>query len=353
VQDKGLKNQSWRQDWVNRKYMRTEEDQPQAGSFAAGLEFVRTNVAEDNWFLQIETFDPHEPYFTQQKYKDLYPHDYDGPHWDWPAYKEVDVTPEQLQHLRYEYAALLSMCDEYLGKVLDIMDEQDMWKDTMLIVNTDHGFLLGEHGRTGKSNMPWYNEIAHTPLFIWDPRCGRKGERCDCLVQTIDLGPTLLDLFGLDLTPDMLGRPLKGAVASDEPVRDACVFGLHGGHVNVTDGRYVYMRAPNKPENEPLFNYTMMPTHMRGFFKVPDELHHIELGGPFSFTKGCKLMKIRSGRWRDWHKFGNLLFDLEQDPGQEHPIQDKAVEERLLNTMVELMKENDAPPEQYERLGVG
>ena len=47
--------------------------------------------------------------------------------------------------MRYEYAALVSMCDAHLGKVLDLMDELDLWEDTMLIVCTDHGFLLGEH----------------------------------------------------------------------------------------------------------------------------------------------------------------------------------------------------------------
>lgn len=69
-----------------------------------------------------------------------------------------------------KYRALLSMCDKYLGKVLDMMDKYDMWKDTMLIVNTDHGFMLGEHLWWAKGVMPLYNEMANTPLFIWDPR---------------------------------------------------------------------------------------------------------------------------------------------------------------------------------------
>ena len=43
---------------------------PQHKTFDLGLEFIRTNHEEDNWFLQIETFDPHEPFFTQQHYKD-------------------------------------------------------------------------------------------------------------------------------------------------------------------------------------------------------------------------------------------------------------------------------------------
>ena len=78
-----------RQDWVNRKYMSREEDQPQPNTFKMGLEFMRTNAGEDNWFLQIETFDPHEPFFTQQRYKDLYPHEYHGRHFDWPNYRRV------------------------------------------------------------------------------------------------------------------------------------------------------------------------------------------------------------------------------------------------------------------------
>ena len=62
----------WRQDWINRQYMQREEDQPQAVTFAQGLEFIEANHGEDNWFLHIETFDPHEPFYTQQHYKVLH-----------------------------------------------------------------------------------------------------------------------------------------------------------------------------------------------------------------------------------------------------------------------------------------
>jgi len=126
-----------RQDRVNRQFMRHEEDQPQAKTFRAGEDFIRRNYEEDNWFLQIETFDPHEPFFSQRKFKDLYPEhylDYEGPLHDWPAYAPVKETREQVEHMRFEYASLLSMCDSKLGNVLDLMDELDLWKDTMLIV---------------------------------------------------------------------------------------------------------------------------------------------------------------------------------------------------------------------------
>jgi arylsulfatase A-like enzyme len=349
----GGQQRLWRQDWINRKYMQREEDQPQAKTFEMGMEFIRTNHDEDRWFLQIETFDPHEPFFTQQKYKNLYPHDYQGPHFDWPDYKRVTESPDQIEHVRYEYAALVSMCDHYLGRILDLMDRYDMWKDTMLIVNTDHGYLLAEHEWWAKCTQPFYNEVAHIPLFIWDPRSGKRGERNSCLVQTIDFAPTLLEYFGVDIPQDMLGKTLKDVIASNRPIREAALFGLHGAHVNITDGRYVYMRGPARPENGPVYDYTLMPTHMRKRFSV-EEMRSAELVGPFSFTKGCPVLKTKSCPWEDrnYHQFGTLLFDLEHDPRQEQPLDDPAVEERIIRRMIRLMQENDAPEEQYERLGL-
>jgi hypothetical protein len=234
------------------------------------------------------------------------------------------------------------------------MDAQDMWKDTLLIVCTDHGFLLGEHDWWAKCVQPFYGEVAHTPLFLWDPRTARQGERSAALVQNIDWGPTLLEFFNIPLMPDMEGLPLAKALGAGASLREGVLFGLHGGHVNVTDGRYVYMRAPVREENGPLYEYTLMPTHMRHTFDVA-ELQDIELAGPFAFTKGCKTMKIPargSGSWRDVTRFGTLLFDLQADPKQEHPIRDLEVEARMIALMIKLMKANDAPAEQFERLGL-
>ncbi|WP_409467830.1 sulfatase-like hydrolase/transferase [Streptomyces sp. HC307] len=163
---KELRLEGYRQDWVNRLYMQTEDRHPQTLTFDAGLDFIRTNHAQDRWFVQIETFDPHEPFFSHKQYKALYPEDYDGPHFDWPDYRQVTETDAQVQHARREYAALLSMCDRSLGRVLDAMDEHDLWQDTLLVVCTDHGLLLGEKDWWGKSVQPWYNELVHLPLFV-------------------------------------------------------------------------------------------------------------------------------------------------------------------------------------------
>jgi hypothetical protein len=340
-----------RQDVINRTFQTDEASQPQTLTFDAGLEFIHTNKAADKWFVQIETFDPHEPFFTQRSYKYLYPHKYDGPQFDWPVYGPVTESAEAVEHVRCEYAALVSMCDHSLGRVLDAMDELDLWRDTMLIVCTDHGYLLGEHGWWAKNVPPWFNEISHTPLFVWDPRTGVRGERRESLVQMIDFAPTLLDFFGLQPPPDMQGTPLRAMIEQDAPARNAGLFGAFGAHVNVTDGRYVYMRSCAQPANEPLFEYTLMPTHMRSRF-TPQELVHIELAEPFAFTKGVRVLRIPGRSFGGAQQSGSMLFDLEIDPGQECPIVDDAVEFRMIALLLRWMRATDAPTEQFDRLGL-
>ncbi|WP_026405175.1 sulfatase [Actinomadura rifamycini] len=343
---------SHRQDAINRTYMPTEAEHSQTRTVDAGLHFLETNVSADRWLLQIEMFDPHEPFFTHRPYKDLYPHEYDGPEFDWPPYQKVLEPKEQIEHARYEYAALVSMCDRSLGRVLDFMDEHGMWDDTMLLVNTDHGFLLGEHGWWAKSVQPWFNELVHLPMFLWDPRTGGRDERRGALAQTIDIAPTVLRYFGLEPTPDMQGGDLAAVLAEDERVRDGALFGIHGGHVNVTDGRYVYMRAAKDMGNGPLEEFTLMPTHMRARFSI-GELKAWEPAEPFSFTKGVRTMRTSASQafMNPW-QHGTLLFDLERDPAQEDPIVDDEVELRMIELMRRLMIDNDAPPSQFERIGI-
>lgn len=342
----------FRQDRINRKYMRTEEEHAQSRTFANGLAFLDANHGEDGWLLQIEAFDPHEPFFVPEAYRSMYPHAHDGLAFDWVRPGRVTETPEQVNHLRHEYAALVTMCDAHLGQVLDRMDRYDLWEDTMLIVATDHGYLLSEHDHWGKNVMPLYKELSNTPLFIWDPRAKQSaGQTCEALVQWIDLAPTLLRWFGVPVPSTMLGHDLLPVYRNGAPGREAVLFGYHGAHVNCTDGRYVYMRAPVRPDNTPLYDYTLMPCHMNAMYGVA-ELQHIELSEPFSFTQGCRTMKITASNAIQSHAMGTLLFDLEADPEQRHPIADVTIEREMQRRMVALMRECEAPPEQYERLGL-
>ena len=108
-------------------------------------------------------------------------------------------------------------------------------------------------------------------------------------------------------------------------------------------------------DNAPLHNYTHMPTHMRGSFSVED-MRMAEMAPPFAFTKGCPVMKIPGGAWRaeypEARRFETMLFDLENDPHQQRSIDDSRTERMMIDHLVRLMKENDAPAEQFQRLGL-
>ena len=90
------------------------------------------------------------------------------------------------------YASLITFCDQQLGRVLDAFDEYDLWKDTMLLVNTDHGLLIGAHDWWAKVVTPFFQEIAHIPFWAYDPRKSNEiNKKSNALAQTIDLGPTI------------------------------------------------------------------------------------------------------------------------------------------------------------------
>lgn len=349
---KNINGKGRRQDWVNREHIQSDEQYPQTQTFQAGLRFIEQNQGQDNWFLQIECFDPHEPFNTHRRYRDLYPREYDGPLFDWPGYEKATQSEEELTDLRRNYASLLTKCDESLGNILDAMDQNDMWKDTMLVVWTDHGFLLGEHGCLAKNWPPLFEEVSHTPLFVYDPRTPEcAGARRSSLVQpAIDLAPTMLRFFGLQPTEHMLGHDLGPVIHSDHKVRDAAIFGYHGNRVNVTDGRYVYYKRPRPNQPGDCNRYTLLPVNMRGFVRG-DALKNATQHPPFAFTKGVPTLKIAADSGTaaqdDWP---DLLYDLAEDPAQQSPLTDPTTAARLQAHMQELMRACDAPPEQFRRM---
>lgn len=343
-------------DQTNRKYMDCEEKTPQAQTFACGLEFIDTNHEADNWFLQIECFDPHEPFFCDEKYKQHFDgplHGEDALGADWPPYLPVQESDEVVQTVRNAYAALLEKCDASLGKVLDRMDQYQMWDDTMLIVCTDHGFLLGEHGWWGKAAMPCYNEIAHTPMYVWDPRFDCTGKKYNQFVQMMDLAPTILEYFGQPIPKDMMGKPIRRILENNESLRDYVVFGFHGREIIVNDGKYLYMCAPEHAD-DPYYEYTLMPTHMRARFSC-EELKDWTVAEPFSFTKGLKTIRCRCTGSTVGNATGNppsRLFNLEKDPGQLHEIENPEVVKHMKELIRQYMVETDAPKELYHRYGI-
>lgn len=346
---------------INREFIREYADFPSVRCFDAGLEFLDRNGEADDWLLQVETFDPHEPFHAPAEFRKDYPTNYQGPIFDWPPYRRVTESPEECDELRANYAAIVALCDHELGRLLDVMDEQSMWDDTALVVTTDHGFLLGEHSWWAKNIMPCYSEVAHIPLFIHHPSCrGQSGQRRSALTQTIDIMPTLLDMQGVPVPAEVTGVSLMPLLHGVTKVRDAAIYGVFGSAVNVTDGRHTLFLYPPDLMRDGLYQYTLMPMHMKELFSV-EELQDAELTPAQPFSKGAPLLRVpATPKSPLYKKHGpnkqqdtqTVMFDLATDPGQQHPIDDTAVRERLVDHIVRLMKLNDAPAEAFARLGL-
>ena len=147
------------------------------------------------------------------------------------------------------------MTDHWVGKIFDTLEALGLWDDTLVVFTTDHGTMLAEHDFWMKNIMPLYNEIVRIPLIASLPGNKRAGTRTDALTQTIDLMPTFLDYFDADPPPHVQGRSLR-KMLDGEGIRSDGIFGYFGMAMNVTDGRYVYMRNPvNEDAGSPVRLY--------------------------------------------------------------------------------------------------
>ena len=326
------------QHFANRTRQMVEEEMSSVKVIDEGLRFLQQYKDKDDWFVQIECFDPHEPFYVPDNYRKKYQKlVMDSPYF-WPRYGKVPegLTSEDLDNLKKEYAALLSMCDFHLGRILDFLDNNNMWEDTLIIFNTDHGLLFGEHDWLGKNIPPMYNQVVHLPFFISypDEKVGYSTKR---LAQTIDIPATLLDYFNIENDLDMDGESLLDILKNDEDIHKEIIFGTNGGHVGIYDGRYIYMRASVSPDNSPLHIQTTAYTLMRGFIDKK-YLENMILHSGNRFTNGYPYTEIEVDNYIDSYSTGNLLFDMSTDEKQMNNIKDEKIENYMIHKLVTIMK---------------
>ncbi len=348
-----FKGKNRRAYWVNRKFHdpEKEEDYPTPRCFIEGIEFLKNNHLEDNWHLHLEVFDPHEPFVCPKKYLDMYDDVWDNRyHFDWPPYAPVTEEAEAVEHARKRYAAVLTMADVWLGKLLDKMDELDLWKDTVVVLTTDHGHLLGEHGYWAKNYMFDYQELVHIPLVVCTPETAFCGRRISALTAAVDMMPTLMELHGASIPENVQGRSLLHLLKKDEAHHDAVLYGYFGKDINMYDGRYTYCRQP--VEDSAVYHHTAMPRAFSDFVKR-DKLAAAETGVFLKSCHGIPHYRIKTKSHKHMHAPNfNPIYDISVDPGQKNPIRDAPLEWMLEKKLRELLKRYDAPECQYERTGL-
>ena len=347
---------------INREFIKDETDFPIVRCIGLAEDFIAHNHHADDWFLQVELFDPHEPFHVPARFREALKTGYSGPILDWPVYDRMDISADEADELRANYAAIVAMCDHYLGRLLDRFDTLDLWRETALIVTTDHGFLLGEHGWWGKNRMPFYDEIVRIPLIAWHPDHASAsepgGKRVAALTQTIDLMPSLLEMHGIASPDGVEGRSIWPLLSGAQTIREAGLFGIFGGALNMTDGRHITFRYPADPA-APLYEYTLMPMHPASYFTA-EEFAGAELRRDLGFTRDYPVLRLPAlaGASRPPMQGGelddaaNAAYDITADPGQTAPLDDPALEARLAQTMRRMMAEHQAPAELYTRFGL-
>lgn len=224
--------------WINR-YFEVEEETFMYKTAATTVRWLEENYEWEPFFLWVDFFDPHEPWDPPEYMVKNYDPDYDGVpmiHCNYgPA---TDYSEAELHNLWAHYAAESELVDKQLGVVLQKIEELRLLENSIVLITSDHGTSIGEHNRTGKSNIsdnddrywPIYPEVGHVPFIIGG--CDiPKGEESHLLAQPPDILPTLSELAGfeLDVRKEVNGRSFAGALNNGGSHRDLVVS---AGYIN-------------------------------------------------------------------------------------------------------------------------
>ncbi|MDO4662963.1 MAG: sulfatase [Tissierellia bacterium] len=336
------------------KWQDNPQQYPSPQTYISGMDWLEQNGNNKDFFLMVEAFDPHEPFDVPKKYLDMYPkEDIDRDYFEIPVYGQNEYTKSQMDYLKTRYKALLSMTDEYFGKFIDKLKELNIYEDSLIIVTTDHGFFFGEHDYVGKNVMPMYNELSHLPLIVHFPEGDLKGQKIDQITQNIDIMPTILEYNDIEIPSSVKGKSWKNLI-EDNYNKEYALFGYHGLQMNITDGKYVYLKAPRE-DNQPLFEYTTSLTGIRGYLGSGKE--EIETG---HYIKRSKYpvykipvdipKQIQSEKTKLSLIMKSYLFDLNNDYKQvENLIDDDRLRSLMDQLLIKALIDNDSPKEQFDR----
>lgn len=193
--------------------------------------FLERMEGEDQgWFAAVTFIRPHPPFVAPAPYNEMYdPDDLPAPvglgdnalHPFTVALREtkraatvVEGFPDlkddtgTAQQLRALYFGLAAEVDHHIGRIVRWLRESGRWDDTILLVTSDHGEMLGDQGIWGKG--AYHDASFHVPLLIRVP--GMAPRRFNGMTESIDVMPTLLELVGLPVPHSVNGVSLVSAL---------------------------------------------------------------------------------------------------------------------------------------------
>jgi iduronate 2-sulfatase len=205
------------------------------------------------FFMNVGYRKPHLPFVAPKRYWDLYDRDElkpaanpDAPvgapdialmTWgELRAFKGVPdsgpVSEEMALELKHGYFACVSFVDDQIGRLLAALDAEGLADNTLVIVWSDHGWKLGEHGMWCKHTN--YEIDTRIPLFIRLPDGRQAGTTANELAQLVDLYPTICDYLGLPVPEHVEGTSLAHLFDDPDSVRRVAAYSEFQRHGGVT-----------------------------------------------------------------------------------------------------------------------
>ncbi|MFM9269649.1 sulfatase [Halomonas elongata] len=347
-----------------------EEDYFPAKVFTEAAKWLDEYVGETPFYLHIESFDVHEPFDVPEPYASQYLKEGDRAeelrkyYNIWPPYQKYDdifrffenTNQAELDFIRSQYKGNASMVDHWFGKLMEKLDELELWNDTVVIFTTDHGHDLGERGGFGKQ-YPHYDSHANIPLMIWHPSYLGAGQRVTSLTQTVDLFATLLDLAKLPC-PESAPHSrsvLPAMVNPNHEGREAIIYGTFGQGVCITDGEWTLFRSPTTEKSlyayssfiaRPLLVDNPVDGRVGRMPSRPSDQGYFDESIPYPLWQIPVKVDPRSQE--------HFLFNRKDDPEQKENMWNDSPKERdrLLRKLRDMMRYEGAPPEQFERLNL-
>ncbi len=230
----------------------------------------------EQFFLWVDSFQPHEPWDSDEPYRSMYePHlGYEGRYLPMPMAPDADewMMPGDIEHVRALYKAGVTETDVYVGRVLDKLDELGLTEDTLVILLSDHGMPLGEHGLVRKFGYPLHEELSRIVWLMRKPGLMPSGKRLPALVSNVDFVPTLLELCGLESEADLMGSSLAPLVRGEvEKVRDALYMGAYNYRTGVRTETHKFIDNRGEKPDE-LYDMTTDPLERHNLIHREPEL---------------------------------------------------------------------------------
>jgi len=196
--------------WFSKNSVLSPEEYIDAYIGQKSCDFIEKVSEETPWHLFVSFDGPHDPWDAPEKYFKMYENsefpplledDMEGkPEWIRKRQQNHSkgITPEDLNSVKQHYAGMIKHIDDWIGKIIDTLNNRNMKENTTIIFCADHGEMLGNHGLFQKRVM--YEDSLRIPMIIADPDLERRGNS-KALAELVDLYPTILDIADVKYDP--------------------------------------------------------------------------------------------------------------------------------------------------------